>query len=115
MDKHLIIYDYICTPVEIVIPNYENVVAASCEVLSGDEVLTITYKDGSQKTYDSSNCRLQGYYDGEVNIPLEHLEEISEIPNSYGMLEHYGDVGAESRVSFEALGDLIDLAKAGKF
>lgn len=114
MDKRLIIYDYSDTPVEITIPNYEDVIAASCKVLSGDEILTITYKDGSQKTYDSSNCRLHGYYDGEMNIPLEHLEEISEIPNSYDMLEHYGDVNARIRVGFEALCDIADLARKGK-
>lgn len=114
MDKQLIIYDYNDTPVGITIPNYEDVVAASCKVLSGDEILTITYKDGSQKTYDSSDCRLQGYYDGEVNIPLDHLEEISEIPNSYDMLEHYGDLDAKLRTGIQSIFDIADLARKGK-
>lgn len=114
MDKQLTIYDYRDTPVEITIPNYEDVIAASCEVLSGDEVLTITYKDGSHKTYDSSDCRLHGYYDGEVDIPLEHLEEISEIPNSYDMLEHYGDLDAKLRVGIQSIFDIADLARKGK-
>lgn len=114
MDKRLTIYDYNDTPVEIIIPNYKDVIAALCEVISGDEVLTITYKDGSHKTYDSSDCRLHGYYDGEVEIPLEHLDEISTIPNSYDMLEHFGDVDAKIRVGCEAFFDILDLIKEGK-
>jgi len=114
MDKHLIIYDWDRMPVEIVIPNYEDVIAASCKVLSGDEVLTITYKDGSQKTYDSSDTRSHDYYDGEVRIPLEHLDEISGIPKSYDMLEHFGDTDAKIRIGLEALGDVADLIKEGK-
>lgn len=114
MNKRLTIYDYDNTPVEITIPNYEDVIAASCEVLSGDEILTITYKDGSHRTYDSSDCRIHGYYDGEVDIPLERLDEISMIPNSYDMLEHFGDIDAKLRIGCEAFFDVLDLIKEGK-
>jgi len=114
MNKQLTIYDYSDTPVEIIIPNYEDVVAASCEVISGDEILTITYKDGSHKTYDSCDCRLHGYYDGEVDIPLERLDEISTIPHSYDMLEHFGDTDAKIRIGYEAFFDILDLMKEGK-
>ena len=114
MDKRLTIYDYNDTPVEIIIPDYEDVIAASCEVLSGDEILTITYKNGSHRTYDSSDCRLHGYYDGEVDIPLERLDEFSTISNSYDMLEQFGDVDAKIRIGCEAFCDILDLIKEGK-
>lgn len=115
MDKQLTIYDYNDSAVAITIPDFENVIAASCEVISGDEILTIRYADGSTKVFDSCpNGRIHGYYDGEVEIPLDHLDEISDISNSYEMLEHYGDVNARIRVGIESIFDIADLARKGE-
>ena len=112
MNKKLTIYNYQDKPVEIEIPNFENVAGATCEVISGDEVLTVRYKDGTEKEFDSyPGGRLHGYYDGNVDIPLDKLDDISTIPNSYAMLEHYGDINARLRVGLESIGDLADLAR----
>ena len=89
MTKELTIYDYDQEPVKIEIPDYEKVTEVSCEVISGDEVLTVTYEDGSEVTFDSSQDRLHDYDDGFVNIPLTLIDKISDIPNSYDMLRYF--------------------------
>lgn len=38
------------------------------KVVTGDEILTVIYKDYSTKTFDSSNCRLMDFFDGEYDI-----------------------------------------------
>ncbi len=115
MNKKLTIYDYRGVPVEIEIKNFEEVISAYCEVISGDEILTVIYKDGGKATFDAyPSGRLHGYDDGEVEIPLDKIDEISDIADSYEMLEHFGDINAKLRVGLEAIGDLIDLTKKGE-
>lgn len=111
MNKKITIYDYARNPVEIDIPNFENVIKIICRVVSGDEILDVYYKVG-EKNFDSCpGGRLHGYFDGQVDIPLSRLDELSSIPDSYDMLERFGDENARERIGFEAIGDLIELAK----
>ena len=38
------------------------------EVVTGDEILTVTYKDFTTRRFDSSNDRLANFYDGAYEI-----------------------------------------------
>ena len=92
MNKQLTIFDYEGTPRNITIRNFERVSKVVCEVITGDEVLTVYYNDGSFVTFDSCiNDRSLDFHDGQVEIPLEHIDDISSIPDSYDMLSHYDD------------------------
>lgn len=42
----------------------ENLDLAIMEELSGDEVLTLIYLDGTMQQFDSSDCRLESFNDG---------------------------------------------------
>ena len=43
------------------------------EVLSGDEVLYVTYKDYTVKVFDSSNTRCEGHLDARYQIYNEQI------------------------------------------
>ena len=45
------------------------------QVLSGDEVVTVEYSDGTDKIYDSSNNRVINYFDGSYSVTPENLQE----------------------------------------
>ena len=110
MEKIITIYDYGQNPREIIISDFEEVKSISCRVISGDEVLTVYYKDGSEKTFDAyQGKRTTEYNDGIVSIPLDKVDDLSTIPDSYDMLEHFGDDDAKLRVGIESLGDLVDI------
>lgn len=60
-------------------------------VLTGDEIVTVHFKDGSEKTYDSSHSRLNDFYDGQIviydeAIGLDRLEEFQKRKTSYDLL-----------------------------
>lgn len=65
-------------------------------ILSGDEILTVTHKDGTTKRYDSSGCRMVGFYDGEyVLFDAESGinlidEDYLSMENSYYRMDHVG-------------------------
>jgi len=50
--------------VECEIPEKEEILAAFIEVQSGDETLNIVTKDGEIHFFDSSDSRIENYYDG---------------------------------------------------
>lgn len=115
MNKKLTIYNYNEEPVKITINNFEKVSSVVCKVISGDEILIVNYEDGKEEIFDSyPNGRLHGYDDGWVYIPLTMIDDISNIPNSYDMLEHFGDRDAKLRVGIESISDLIDLFESAE-
>ena len=57
------IYDYANKPTEIDTGNKE-IESILVKVISGDEIVTVTFTDGTKKTYDSSNNRNIDYYVG---------------------------------------------------
>ena len=83
MKKTIVIRDYEDKPTHIEIDDFENAVAIFCKILSGDEVITVVFKDGSTKEFDSSNDRIMGFYDGEYSIPLARIDEFNAMTNSY--------------------------------
>ena len=59
-------------------------------VLTGDEIATIHYTDGTEERIDSSNCRLMDFYDGEYDIDDNtDLCKWMKRTNVYGFL--YGE------------------------
>ena len=51
-------------------------------VVTGDEILNVTYKDGSEKRFDSSDDRTRDFYDGNYELYNTETEpEINELEN----------------------------------
>ena len=49
------------------------------EVISGDEIATVYYKDYTVRKFDSSDCRHMNFYDGEYE--LYHCEKTDNALN----------------------------------
>ena len=58
--KIIKIMNYNSSKVPVKIENFDNVVRLTIEVISGDEILHILYKDYTEETYDS--CYMLGDY-----------------------------------------------------
>lgn len=110
MNKKVILYDYRDTPKEVEIENIEDVVLIKCKVLAGDELLEVYYKDNFIPVrFDSSENRIEDFDDGEVEIPVDKLDEFSKITNSYDMLHHFGDTNVYNRVGQDCLDWIVDM------
>lgn len=84
------IVDYKDERIKVDIGDIENIDYIEVEVLTGDEVITVWYKDGTYKDLDSSQCRLKDYYDGEYEVPSEQIEKWSNMPgSSYDRMERF--------------------------
>lgn len=60
------------TKTEIDLDNLENVSIINIQVLSGDEVLTAYFKDGTTRCWDSSDCRMHNFYDDDYTLYSEY-------------------------------------------
>lgn len=47
------------------------------EIITGDEVVTIWYNDGTYKTFDSSTLRVRNYADITYELPLGLVDVFS--------------------------------------
>lgn len=56
--------DYGHDEVIVDVGDIETVKNMSITVLSGDEILTVSYKDGTEKEFDPSDDRFWDFYDG---------------------------------------------------
>lgn len=84
------IVDYKDERIKVDIGDIENIDYISVDVLSGDEVITVWYKDGMFDDWDSSECRGTDYYDGEYEVPSEQIEKWSNMPgSSYDRMERF--------------------------
>lgn len=90
--KEIEIMDYRSIKVPVKIENFDNVVKLTIEVISGDEILHILYKDYTQEEYDSCymlhNFRIQGFYDDEYIIydttkNIDYINSWSKRKSSY--------------------------------
>ena len=45
------------------------------QVLSGDEVVTVDYDDGTSETFDSSDNRWDSYVNGAYFVDINHLQD----------------------------------------
>lgn len=99
--KIIEIMDYNDNKAPVKIENFENVVRLTIEVVSGDEILHVLYKDYTQEEYDScymlKNFRMQDYYDDEYIIyditkNIDYIDSWSKRETSYNYkLENKGE------------------------
>ncbi len=88
MEKIIEIMDYKDDKKKVKIDNFEDVVRLEIEVISGDELLYILYKDYSVMKYDSSDCRRLEYNDSfyciyDITKDIDYLERWNERIDSY--------------------------------
>lgn len=87
------IVDYKDERIKVDIGDIENIDYIHVDVLTGDELITAWYKDGTYKDLDSSQCRLKDYYDGEYEVPSEQIEKWSNMPgSSYDRMERFIEI-----------------------
>ena len=60
------------TETEIDLDNLEQLSMIKVQVISGDEVVTVYFKDGTAKFWDSSNCRIYDFLDDEYILYSEY-------------------------------------------
>lgn len=68
--NYLKIIDYSGNKVKTTIDlnKLEDIQRIEIEVVTGDEICRVQYKDGKREKFDSSNCRMTDYYDGEYTL-----------------------------------------------
>lgn len=71
---YLRIYDYKNRAKDIELPDKE-IQTIEVTVLSGDEVVEVTFKDGSVEEYDSSDSRLMDFYDGSYEVAEDMIKK----------------------------------------
>lgn len=82
MDKKVFIRDYTDHKTEVAIKDFEKVLRLDVEIITGDEVLTVTYKDGAKISFDSCDRRISDYYDANYELPLDKVDEFSNFDGS---------------------------------
>lgn len=88
MKKIITITDYNNVKKKVKIDNFEDVVRLEIEVVSGDEILYVLYKDYSAEKYDSSGCRHTDYLDAyyciyDITKNINHLDKWKKRTSSY--------------------------------
>lgn len=94
MDKQIYIRNYLDQKKSIIVRDFENVVDLTVSIISGDEVLTVTYADGHSEKFDSSDDRIMDFFDGCYTVPLNRVDEFSNFKgDSYDCMDFFdGDV-----------------------
>ena len=82
MDKRIILRDYKDNKKEFIIKDFENVEDIFIDIISGDEVAYICYKDNTEIEFDSSEDRIMNFYDYQYQLPLELIDMFSDFNGS---------------------------------
>lgn len=69
------IYDWQDKSSKIVIPDDKVISSIYVCVLSGDETGFIHFTDGSSLSFDASDCRITGYYDGDYIVKGDDIQK----------------------------------------
>lgn len=93
------ILDYSDRKKEVDVGELKDIRKMTVDVITGDEILHVTYKDGSEKIFDSADDRSRDFYDGNYELYNTETEpEINELENpewlnrtNYSYLREYGD------------------------
>lgn len=89
MDKIVDIRDYEGKKKNITIKNFEQVKSISVTILSGDEVLDVTYEDKHTDSFDASDSRVISYFDVVYDLPLHLIDEFSQFQgDTYDCARH---------------------------
>ena len=89
MEKLVCIRDFEGTKTYIYLKNFENVNFIIITVASGDEVMSVHYKDETVIEYDSSSTRTVKFHDGCYYIPLNWLDKFSKAKSSHDNLKRF--------------------------
>ena len=68
------IYDYDNEKVEVEVPD-KPIDHITVTILSGDETGVIYFKDGTTQSFDASDCRNMGVFDGEYDVLGKVVDE----------------------------------------
>lgn len=60
--------DYAGKSIFVDVGDIDTIESMMITVISGDEILTVSYKNGTEETFDSSDSRIMDFYDGEYAI-----------------------------------------------
>ena len=74
-DKDIAIYDSTNTPHNITIPDVQDIDSIDYKRVSGDDVLVVSYKDGSEIEYDASDISEDERTEEQVEYPYEFKDE----------------------------------------
>ena len=75
------LYDYAGDKTRHDIGDIKDIYLADIRILSGDEVLNVTYNDGTKKIYDSSKHRFNSHYDGSYIVYMPNVKNLFEDTN----------------------------------
>ena len=89
MEKLVCIRDFEGVKTYVYLPKFEEVSFITITVASGDEIMSVHYKDKSVVEYDSSSTRRVKFHDGSYEVPLNWLDEFSMAKDSYDNLKRF--------------------------
>lgn len=69
------IYDYDDYPFTVDIGELEEIKELDVDVITGDEILTVWYTDGTIARFDSSRTRMLAFFDGCYVVENNQIEE----------------------------------------
>lgn len=70
----MIIYDFDNEAVEVKLPK-KQIVSINVSVISGDETGNVVFEDGEIVSFDASNCRMIGFFDGSYSVVGEDIQK----------------------------------------
>lgn len=76
------IYDHLNSPKTITLRDDSPIVLIVNKIISGDEVLTVQYEDGSCQQFDSSKNKIMSFYDGEELKNFLEQRKVKEDDNT---------------------------------
>ena len=88
MSQAISIRDFAGNKSSFILGNSKDVKEIWVEIITGDEVVTVYYEDGTHKTFDSSMTRVHNYFDTAYELPLGYIDVFSNYEGSpYGCWE----------------------------
>lgn len=89
MTKTTAVHDFAGRRLEFQIHDFEYVLLIEVSIFSGNESIKVIYKDGTVVTFDPTNSRRLGNFQGEYILPLDKIDEFSSLGNSYANYKKY--------------------------
>ena len=88
------IYDYDNNVVEVELPN-KDIESIFVTIVSGDEIVTFNFVDGTSLTRDSSSSRNMDFYDGNYMVCRNKVKEWIDFKPTHGKTASYERAGME--------------------
>jgi hypothetical protein len=88
------IYDYANNAVEVKLPN-KAIESIFVTIVSGDEIATFNFADGTSLICDSSSSRNMDFYDGNYMVCRSKIKEWIDFKPTHGETASYERAGME--------------------